>query len=170
MTARHVHCDAAALTGGPDHRGLGHGGGRPGWSNGGWLQPGSSARLAGLGLLAAEPGDRARIRAGARDLWVDAVNAARVQVGWDELWGGTSSVGDLADPAERYRTLVLARVPGRTPRTPDERRRFADLVDVCGDRHTRLVVLSAHPPHHVLDPTATDNARTGSRVSLLHYR
>lgn len=170
VTALHVHCDVVALTGGPDHRGLGHGGGRPGWSSGGWLQPGSPAQLAGLGLVAAEPGDRARIGAGARDLWVDAVNAAGVQVGWDELCAGTTSVGDLADLTERYRTLVLARVPHRTASTPDERRRFADLVDVCWDRDTRLVVLSAHPPHHVLDPTATDNARTASRLSLLHYR
>lgn len=54
-----------------------------------------------------------------------------VQVGWDELCGGTSSVGDLADLTVRYPTLVLARVPCRTASTPDERRRSADLVDVC---------------------------------------
>lgn len=167
IEALHAHCDVVALEGGPDHRALGHGGGRPGWSSGGWLQPGSPAQLAALGLTAPSPGDRARTRVGGRDLWADAVDGDRVHVGWDELCGGTTSVGDLAALTDRFRTVVLGRVPTRSGTTPDERRRFADLVDVCWDRDTRLVVLAAGAPAEVLDPAATDHARTASRLSLL---
>lgn len=167
ITALEQHCDTVALDGGPDHRALGHGGGRPGWSSGAWLRPGSPAQLAGAGLPTPQPGDRARIRVGARDLWVDAVTENSVHIGWDELCGTTVSVGDLADLVERFTTLVLARVPATDCTTPDERRRFADLVDLCWDRDTRLVVLTVHATHQVLHPDTTDHARTASRLSLL---
>jgi len=167
ITALEEHCDIVELQGGPDHRALGHGGGRPGWSSGSWLRPGSAAQLAGTGLPVPQPGDRARIRVGTQDLWVDAVDDTRVHIGWDELCGGTVSVGDLAGLAERYAAVVLARVPATGATGPDERHRFADLVDLCWDRDTRLVVLSRHPFYEVLDPDAPDHARTASRLSLL---
>lgn len=167
VAALQQHCDVVALEGGPDHRALGHGGGRPRWSSGAWFRPGSPAQLAGAGLIAPQPGDRARVRVGARDLWADAATETVVQLGWEELCGATVSVGDLAALLDRFTTVVLARVPTTDHSTPDERRRFADLVDLCWDRDTRLILLTAHAPEQVLDPEATDHARTASRLSLL---
>lgn len=167
IDALEEHCAVVELSGGPDHRVLGHGGGRPGWSSGSWLLPGSAAQLAGADLAVPQPGDRAKVRIGTQELWVDAVDDTTVHLGWDELCGGTVSVGDLAGLADRFTAVVLARVPAAVQTNRDERRRFADLIDLCWDRDTRLVVLSRHLSDEVLDPDAPDHARTASRLSLL---
>lgn len=170
VDALEEHCDVVALEGGPDHRALGHGGARPGFSSGAWLRPGSPAQLVGAGLVAPQPGDRARTRVGGRDLWVAAVTGTDVHVGWEELCAGPTSVGDLADLVTRYRTVVLGGAPHRRESTPDARRRFADLVDVAWDTDTRLVVLTQHPLDDVLDPAAPDHDRHASRLGLLRHQ
>jgi len=52
-------------------------------------------------------------------------------------------------------------------RSPDARRRFANLVDVCWDRDIRLVVLATGSTDQILDEDVTDRDRMVSRLRLL---
>ena len=112
--------------------------------------------------------DRVRLTVGGRPLWALAEHDGCVQFDFAELCGGTTSVGDLLELADRYRTLALACVPPLQTITPDARRRFGDLVDVLWDRDVRLVVLATGPRSHVLDEAdLTDADRMRSRLHLL---
>jgi cell division protein ZapE len=160
-------CDVIQVAGPVDHRRLGHGGGRPGWSSGGWATPGSASQLAALGLPMPEVGDRVRLHVGGHPLWAMAADSQRVHLDFAELCQGRTAVGDMLELADRYATVVIAGVPRMSAVDPDARRRFADLIDVLWDRDVRLVVLAGGTPADVLDSDITDGARTASRLSLL---
>jgi len=160
-------CEVVEVAGPVDHRTLGHGGARPGWSSGAWVVPGSAAQLSALGLAAPVPEDRRLLQVGGRPLWALAGTQDQVHLHFAELCEATTSTGDLLELADRYRTVVLAGVPALSAVGEDARRRFGDLVDVCWDRDVRLVVLSRLPAGAVLDAPLTDAARTASRLSLL---
>lgn len=160
-------CEVIEVAGPVDHRAAGHGGARPWWSSGGWLVPGSPAQLGALGLPSSSPEDRRLLQVGGRPLWAMAVIQDQVHLHFTELCEARTSAGDLLELAERYRTLVLSGVPRLSTTTPDARRRFGNLVDVCWDRDVRLVVLSTHSTDAVLDAPLADIERTASRVSLL---
>lgn len=160
-------CDVLELAGPVDHRALGEGGARPGWSSGAWLQPGSGAQLAALGLAVPTIGDRVRLQVGGRPLWALHEQDGQVQLSFAELCEGRTSVGDLLELADRYRTIVVAGIPLLADASPDARRRFADLVDVCWDRDVRLVVLARHDRVQALDAQLTDRERVTSRLQLL---
>ena len=51
--------------------------------------------------------------------------------------------------------------------TDDARRRSADLVDVCWDHDTRLVVTSRHPADRPVRGAVTDVQRPLSRLAVL---
>ncbi len=167
VTALGEHCDVVEVAGPLDHRALGHGGARPGWSTGAWMHPGSASQLAGLGLPTPEPGDRRRLTVGGRPLRALGADTGHVHLHFTDLCEGATSTGDLLELTERYPTVVLAGVPHLSTTTEGARRRFADLVDVAWDRDTRLVVLAAGPPDRVLDAPVTDAARMTSRLHLL---
>ena len=167
VAALQEHCDVLEVAGPVDHRTQGHGGARPGWSSGAWAYPGSASQRAALGLAVPDIADRVRLTVGGRPLWALAERDGCVQFDFAELCGGTTSVGDLLDLADRYRTLVLAHVPPLSTVPPDARRRFGNLVDVLWDRDLRLVVLATGPPSQVLDADITDAERMRSRLHLL---
>jgi len=162
-------CEVLEVAGPVDHRALGHGGARPGWSSGAWLTPGSAAQLAALGLATALPEDRRQVRVGGRPLWTLAAADGVVHLHFAELCEAPTSTGDLLELADRYRTLVLAYVPALSSATEDARRRFADLVDVCWDRDVRLVVLAARDATETVDTSVLDHARMASRLRLLQH-
>ncbi len=162
------HCQVVEVAGPVDHRAHGHGGARPGWCSGGWAFPGSAAQRSALQIGRPEASDRVRLRVGGRPLWAASAQDGCVELEFAELCLGTTSVGDLLELAQRYRTVVLAGVPPLVTVPPDARRRFGDLVDVLWDRDVRLVVLASGPPAQVLDGAAiTDLERTVSRLHLL---
>lgn len=167
IAALQQHCDVLEVAGPLDHRAQGHGGARPGWSSGAWAHPGSASQRAALGLTVPDVADRVRLTVGGRPLWALAEHDGCVQFHFDELCGATTSVGDLLELADRYRTLVLAHVPPLVTVTPDARRRFGNLVDVLWDRDVRLVVLAAGPPAQILDAQLSDADRMRSRLHLL---
>jgi len=90
-----------------------------------------------------------------------------VQFDFVELCAGTTSVGDLLELADRYRTWVLDHVPPLTTVTPAARRRFGNLVDVAWDRDVRLIVLADGPRQQILEADLTDHERMSSRLQLL---
>ena len=156
-------CDVVELAGPLDHRERGHGGARPGWSSGRWHWPGDPA---GPGTPAPSGGSTP-LRVGGRPLPVLAVEGDRVEVTFAALCEGLTSVGDLLELTDRFRTVVLTGVPLLSAASPAARRRFANLVDVLCDRDVRLVVLADGPAEEVLDVAMTDAARMVSRVRLL---
>lgn len=161
------HCDLLKVAGPVDHRTQGHGGARPGWSSGAWAHPGSASQRSALGLAVPDVTDRVRLTVGGRPLWALAEHGRCVQFDFAELCGGTTSVGDLLELADRYNTMVLAHVPPLATVTPDVRRRFGNLVDVLWDRDLRLVVLATGPPLQILDADLADSERMRSRLQLL---
>jgi cell division protein ZapE len=167
IAALQEHCDVFEVAGPVDHLEQGHGGARPGWSSGAWAYPGSAAQRRALGLKVPDVVDRVRLTVGGRPLWALAEDDRCVQFDFAELCGGTTSVGDLLELADRYRTLVLSQVPPLATVTPDARRRFANLVDVLWDRDVRLVVLATGPAAQILDADLTDVERMRSRLLLL---
>ncbi len=163
-------CTVVEVAGPVDHRAQGHGGTRPGWSSGAWALPGSAAQLAALGLPLPDPADRVRLDVGGRDLRAALADERHVHLAFDDLCGGRTSVGDALELAGRYRCVVLAGVPVLAERPLDERRRFADLVDVLWDRDVRLVVLSRWPSPVAVGGDLgglTDAERMRSRLLLL---
>jgi len=122
VAALEQHGDVLELAGPVDHRAHGHGGARQGWSSGAWAYPGSAAQRVALALPVPEPGDRVRLTVGGRPLWALAEQDGCVQLDFAELCAGTTSVGDLLELADRYRTLVLDHVPPLAAVTPDARR------------------------------------------------
>lgn len=167
VAALHEHCDVLELAGPVDHRAQGHGGARPGWSSGAWACPGSASQRRAIGLHVPDVVDRVRLIVGGRPLWALAEDGRCLHVDFAELCGGTTSVGDLLELADRYRTLVLSDVPPLATVGPDVRRRFGNLVDVLWDRDVRLVVLAGGPAAHVLDADLADVERVRSRLLLL---
>jgi len=145
VAALEQHCDVLELARPVDHRAHGHGGARPGWSSGAWAPPGSAAQRVALALPVPDPGDRVRSIVGGRPLWALAEQDGCVQLDFAELCAGTTSVGDLLELADRYRTWVLDRVPLLATVTPDARRRFGNLIDIAWDRDVRLIVLADGP-------------------------
>ncbi len=161
-------CAVVEVAGPVDHRTLGHGGARPGWSSGSWLVPGSAAQLAAVGLVEPAPGDRVVLQVGGRPLRaLGRSDGGAVHLHFTDLCDAPTSTGDALELAERFRTLVLAGVPALSSVGPQARRRFADLVDVCWDRDVRLVVRSAVPSREALDADVRDRERLVSRLSLL---
>ncbi len=167
VTAVHEHCHVVEVAGPVDHRTLGHGGARPGWSTGAWAHPGSASQLAALGLPTPEPADRTRLFVAGRPLWAVGAGPRHVHLHFTDLCESATSTGDLLELTERYPTLVLAGVPRLSTTTEAARRRFADLIDVAWDHDTRLVVLAAGPPEDVVDAPVTDAQRMTSRLHLL---
>lgn len=160
-------CGVIEVAGPVDHRAIGHGGARPGWSSGGWLVPGSPAQLGALGLPSCSRQDRRLLQVGGRPLWAMAVIENQVHPHFTELCEAHTSTGDVLELTDRYKTVVLADVARLSATTPDGRRRFGNLIDVCWDRDVRLVVLSKHDRNAVLDAPLADMGRTTSRFSLL---
>lgn len=177
VAALEATCHVVAVDGSVDHRAAGHGGARPRWCTGAWLTPGTAAQLAAEGLAPPVPAQRRQLLVGGRPLWALAADPfdhdddgdaePAVHLHFAELCERPTSVGDLLELTDRYRTVVLAGVPAPAAAGQDPWRRFADLVDVCWDRDVRLVVLAAEEPRCVLDLPITDRDRMLSRVSLL---
>ena len=167
VSALRETCAVVEVAGPVDHRALGHGGARPGWSSGAWLVPGSAAQLAAVGLAEPAPGDRVVLQVGGRPLRALGVVGEAVHLHFDDLCDAPTSTGDALELSERFRTLVLAGVPALSSVGEQARRRFADLVDVCWDRDVRLVVRSAVAAEEALDAGVRDRERLVSRLSLL---
>lgn len=177
-------CVVVDVDGGVDHRALGHGGARPRWCTGAWLATGTSAQLAALGLAAPDPAQRRQLLLGGRPLWAlaadphpeedddDGDGSVRPEptahLHFSELCERPTSVADLLELTDRYRTIVLVGVPPVTASVADAWRRLANLVDICWDRDVRLVVLAADGAECALEMPITDGARMYSRLSLLH--
>lgn len=160
-------CTVVEVAAGPDYRRLAPLPDRPGWSSGAWVVPGSAAQAARLGLTTPGPADRTFVSVGGRRVAALAVEDDAVHLHFADACEAATSVADLLALADRYPALVLWAVPRLTRTTPDAARRFANLVDVCWDRDTRLVVLASDPPDDVLDTPLLDRARTASRLAAL---
>lgn len=167
VSALRETCAVVEVAGAVDHRALGHGGARPGWSSGAWLVPGTAAQLAAVGLVEPAPADRVVLEVGGRPLLALGASGEVVHLHFTDLCDAPTSTGDALELAERFRTLVLAGVPSLASVGEQARRRFADLVDVCWDRDVRLVVRSTAAPDEVLDAQVRDRERLVSRLSLL---
>lgn len=176
VAALETTCHVVAVDGAVDHRVVGHGGGRPHWCTGAWLSPGGAAQLVAAGLAPTDPSHRRQLVVGGRPLHVLAADPLdhddesadpAVHLHFADLCEQPTSVGDLLELTDRYRTVVLVGVPAPAAAGVDPWRRLANLVDVCWDRDVRLVVLAAEGPSCVLDLPITDGDRMLSRVSLL---
>lgn len=169
VAALETTCEVLEVAGPMDHRTLGHGGARPGWSSGAWVMPGSAAQLAALDLAVPAPEDRRQLRVGGHPLWAMSATGDVVHLHFTELCEAATSTEDLLELADGYRTLVLAGVPALSSTSEDARRRFANLVDVCWDRDIRLVLLTTLSEDAALDAAVTDHDRMTSRLSLLRH-
>ncbi len=164
------HCDVLVVDGPRDHRTAGHGGARPAWSSGAWLQPGSEAQVARLGLHAPAVGSGVRLLVGGRDLQARSATAGAVWCTFAALCDGRTSTSDFLELTERFRTVVVEAVPDLGAASEDARRRFADLVDVLWDRDVRLVVLSSAGLDRLDQVPVRDGERLRSRLALLRRR
>ncbi|MER5640507.1 cell division protein ZapE [Kitasatospora sp. NPDC002227] len=141
--------------------------GTHGFGQGALLRPGEETRS---GLTPPRPEEAGTVTAHHRELPARAVRPDHAWFGFQDLCEGRTAVTDYLALADRFPTLVLDGVPPLTEASPDARRRFANLVDVCCDRDIRLVLIGADPLAG-LSPTATlmrDLDRTASRLALLH--
>ncbi|WP_344447331.1 AFG1/ZapE family ATPase, partial [Kitasatospora nipponensis] len=104
-----------------------------------------------------------------RDLPARAVRDDLVWFGFAELCEGLTSVADYLALAERFPAIVLDGVPALTEASPDGRRRFANLVDVCCDRDVPLTLIGADPLAGLPAGSGLmrDLDRTASRLALL---
>jgi len=167
VAALEERCDVVEVAGGEDYRRRGAGPDRSGWARGAWAVPGSVAQVAALGLAAPEPGDRVHVPLAGTTLPTLAVDGDAVHLHFAELCEGRTSMGDVLELTDRFRTLVLWAVPRLSTVTADAAERFAGLVDVCWDRDTRLCVLAVAPPDDVLDAQVRDRERVASRLAAL---
>ncbi|MFF1907651.1 cell division protein ZapE [Kitasatospora sp. NPDC058218] len=121
------------------------------------------------GLTPPRPEEAGPVAAHHRELPARAVRDALVWFGFDELCEGRTAVPDYLVLAERFPTLVLDGVPPLADASPDARQRFANLVDVCCDRDTRLVLIGADPLAGLPADSGLlrDLDRTASRLALL---
>ncbi|MFB7470025.1 cell division protein ZapE [Kitasatospora sp. NPDC056184] len=137
-----------------------------GFGLGARLRPGDEPSV---GLTPPGPGEAGSVAAHHRELSARAVREDHVWFGFQELCEGLTAVADYLALADRFPTIVLDGVPALTEASPDGRRRFANLVDVCCDRDVRLVLVGADP----LAGLSTDSTlmrdldRTASRLALL---
>ncbi|MFJ9458581.1 cell division protein ZapE [Kitasatospora sp. NPDC101447] len=123
-------------------------------------------RMLGLTRPTASEADEVVVHG--RPLRAAAVRDAEVWFGFAELCEGLTSAADQLALTERFPTLVLTDVPPLAEATPDGRRRFADLVDVCCDRDVRLVLIGADPiDQGASEDLFSDLDRTASRLALL---
>ncbi|MFC9324919.1 cell division protein ZapE [Kitasatospora sp. NPDC057015] len=141
-------------------------GGPRGFALGASLRPG---REAAAGLDAPRPEEAGPVVAHHRELPARAARADLVWFGFEELCEGRTAVQDYLALTERFPLLVLDGVPPLGEASPDGRRRFANLVDVCCDRDVPLVLIGADPLAGL--PTGSDLMRdldrTASRLALL---
>ncbi|MFJ9947420.1 cell division protein ZapE [Kitasatospora sp. NPDC091207] len=121
------------------------------------------------GLTPPRPEEAGPVPAHHRALPARAVRDDLVWFGFDELCEGRTAVSDYLVLAERFPALVLDGVPPLSTVSPDARRRFANLVDVCCDRDTRLVLIGADPLAGLSGDSGPllDLDRTASRLVLL---
>jgi cell division protein ZapE len=160
-------CDVVEVAAGEDYRRRGAGADRTGWAAGAWVVPGSAAQVAALGLAPPAPGDRAHLTLRGTTLPALAVAADAVHLHFSEVCEARTSVGDALDLVDRFAAVVLWDVPRLSTTTPDAAQRLAQLVDVCWDRDTRLVVLAGDGPDVVVDVDVRDRARVVSRLAAL---
>ncbi|GAB7185049.1 hypothetical protein ATKI12_4880 [Kitasatospora sp. Ki12] len=139
------------------------------FARGARLRTGDENGLHALGLTPPTAAEADEVVVHGRPLRASAVREGEAWFGFAELCEGLTSAADQLELAERFPTLVLTDVPPLAAATPDGRRRFADLVDVCCDRDVRLVLIGADP----IDERAPDEGllsdldRTASRLALL---
>lgn len=83
------------------------------------------------------------------------------------LCGGPRSQNDYLELAARFHTVLLSGVPQMPPRLASEARRFTWLVDVLYDRHVKLIISAAVPPHELYleGPLVHEFSRTVSRLT-----
>lgn len=141
----------------------------PRFAEGACLADGAEALRDEPGLDAPRPGEAVLVPAHHRDLPAKAARADLVWFGFDTLCEGTTAVPDYLALAERFGTLVLDGVPPLASCTSDGRQRFANLVDVCCDRDTRLFLIGADPLAGLPEDSALlrDLDRTASRLAML---
>ncbi|WP_380284055.1 cell division protein ZapE [Kitasatospora purpeofusca] len=137
-----------------------------GFGLGARLHPGDETSA---GLTPPGPAEAGTVAAHHRELPVRAVRDDHVWFGFRELCEGLTAVADYLALADRFATIVVDGVPPLTEASPDGRRRFANLVDVCCDRDVRLVLIGADPLAGLSDGSALmrDLDRTASRLALL---
>ncbi|MBB4949870.1 cell division protein ZapE [Kitasatospora gansuensis] len=140
--------------------------GAHGFGLGARLHPGDEA---GAGLTPPRPEETTLVTAHHRDLPARAVRDDLVWFGFAELCEGLTSVADYLALAERFPAIVLDGVPALTEASPDGRRRFANLVDVCCDRDVPLTLIGADPLAGLPAGSGLmrDLDRTASRLALL---
>lgn len=160
-------CDVVGLAAGEDYRRRGAGADRAGWASGAWAVPGSPAQVAALGLVPPAPSDRAHVLLTGTTLPALAVAGDAVHLHFSEVCEARTSVGDALEVSDRFGAVVLWGVPLLSTTTADAAQRLAQLVDVCWDRDTRLVVLAADGPDAVVDVDVRDRARIVSRLAAL---
>ncbi|MFE6055420.1 cell division protein ZapE [Kitasatospora sp. NPDC056446] len=137
-----------------------------GFGLGARLRPGEETSA---GLTPPRPGEAGPVAGHHRELSARAVREDHVWLDFQELCEGLTAVADYLALADRFPTIVLDGVPPLTKASPDGRRRFANLVDVCCDRDVRLVLIGADPLAGLpADSTLMrDLDRTASRLALL---
>ncbi|MFD7321554.1 AFG1/ZapE family ATPase [Streptomyces sp. NPDC059875] len=125
--------------------------------------------LTDLGIPSPRPAEAGPVPAPG-ELPAKAVRPGLAWLGCDVLCEGSTAVPDYLMLAEQFDTLVLDGVSPLPDYTPDARRRFTNLVDVCCDRDVRLVLIGADPVAGGPGMTGLlhDLDRTLSRLSMLH--
>ncbi|MCX5208390.1 cell division protein ZapE [Kitasatospora sp. NBC_00240] len=140
--------------------------GAHGFALGARLSPGD---VDAAGLTPLQPEEAGRVPAHHRELSARAARTDLVWFGFEELCEGLTAVADYLALVDRFPAILLDGVPPLTEASPDARRRFANLVDVCCDRDVPLTLIGADPLAGLpADSTLMrDLDRTASRLALL---
>lgn len=139
------------------------------FERGGYLWPGTAARLAQAGLVPPAPDERQHLRIGARAVIARAVRGDSVWFDFTDLCEGPYSTIDYLSLADRFRNWTLSGLPLPATTGRDAAQRFANLVDVLYDRDRRLYLVAAGPLTESLagEHLPPDIHRTASRLALL---
>lgn len=117
--------------------------------------------------LAGQQGENERrLQIGGRTLTAIQRRGTVVWFDFATLCEGARSVGDYAEIASQFRTLVLSDIPVLTTELEDAARRLIALVDEFYDRGVKLVVSAARPPEELYqgERLKKEFLRTASRL------
>jgi cell division protein ZapE len=117
--------------------------------------------------LAGQQGEsEKRLQIGGRTLAAIQRRGTVVWFSFATLCEGARSVGDYAEIASQFRTVLVSEIPVLTPELEDAARRLIALVDEFYDRGVKLVVSAARPPGELYQGERLRNEflRTASRL------